>query len=186
MRQDYPSHETVLLSSGPRKMKETLSSRYMQVVEPFLQDGVIKEITYRKTLEAIHSSAVAAAISRQGPNRVLQGPAPAISASEQKLPLLAHSTLAQLRDDRCCKLKTYLYFIKKANDDLCPECQTEAYSVNHIFRCPAYPTSLRPIDLWKNPITAARFLRTVPSFSDLPSLPDLPPPLDLPPPDPPP
>jgi hypothetical protein len=118
----------------------------MHVVEPFLQDGTIKEITYKKRLDAIHSSAVAAAISRQGPNRVLQGPAPAISASEQKLPLPARSTLAQLRDDRCCKLKTYLFFIKKAND-LCPECQMEAHSVNHLFRCPAYPTSLKPIDL---------------------------------------
>jgi hypothetical protein len=73
MHQDHPSHETVLLPSGPRKM---------HIVEPFLQDGVIKEITYKKTLEAIHSSAVAATISRQGPNRVLQGPAPVISASE--------------------------------------------------------------------------------------------------------
>jgi hypothetical protein len=172
MRQDHPSHETVLLPSGPRRMKETLSSHYMHVVELYLQDGVIKEITNKKTLDAIHSSAVAAAISKQSPNRLLQGHPPAISASKIKLPLPVCCTLSQLRDDQCCNLKTYLFFITKANEDLCTECQREAHSVNHLFCCPAYPTSLKPIDLWKNPLSVARFLKTTPSFSDLPLPPD--------------
>jgi hypothetical protein len=180
MRRDHPSHETVLIPSGPRRMKETLQSRYMHAVEPYLYDKVIMEASYKRILSDIHMATVSAAISRPGPNRVLGCRPPAVSSSEKRLPRSWGTTLSHLRSDFCSKTKFYQFFIKKVNDDLCPECQTEAQSVNHLFRCPALPTSLRPIDLWKNPITVANFLRGFPSFAALPA-PPVPPPPDPPP-----
>jgi hypothetical protein len=133
MQNDHPSHKTVTRPSGPRRVKETLQSKYMRTVQPYLSDGVIKEIMYKKTLNAIHTSAVSAVISKQTPNKVLQCHPPAISASESKLSQALLCTLCQLCDNRCDRLKTYLFWIKKANDDLCPECQTESHSTNHLF-----------------------------------------------------
>jgi hypothetical protein len=65
MRAEPPSHEVALRPPGHRvnaktgrPLKETLASKYMPTVEPFLHDGVIKQISYKKTLDKIHSDAV--------------------------------------------------------------------------------------------------------------------------------
>ena len=64
------SHDLVRLLPGPRgnkngrPLKETLSSKYMHVVEPLLnQDGVMAEVSYKRALSTIHTSAVCDAIN---------------------------------------------------------------------------------------------------------------------------
>ena len=92
MHPTHPSHEVVNLPPGPhtnkdgRPLMETLSSRYLPALEPYLHNGVISQVSYKRTLASIHSSAVQSAISNQRPNRVLQGPAQPVSQTERQLP----------------------------------------------------------------------------------------------------
>ena len=194
MRPGHPSHETVRLPPGPRTrvdkdgevrpMKETLATKYFHVVEPFLNDdGVMAEVSYKRTRDTIHTNAVQKAIRRQGPNRLLGCRPPAVADSERYLPRAFQTTLNQMRSDFCSALKSYQFFINKALDDICPECHGASQTVSHIFSCPSNPTSLRPIDIWRNPVAVAVFIATLPAFGHLPTLD---PPRPPPPPEPPP
>jgi hypothetical protein len=62
-RRSHPSHATVQQQTGVRKgrkkMVHTLQSRFGDTVRPFLTDGVLSEISYKKTIAAIHSKVVA-------------------------------------------------------------------------------------------------------------------------------
>ena len=175
MRTDHPSHETVLRHPGPRvnaktgrPLKETLASKYMSVVEPFLSDGVIKEIVYKKTLDKIHSDSVKLAKSQNDFNEVLQGPPPKVSSSECLLSHHHRVILRQLRGKQCSLLRDYLLKIKAVNDDLSPLCSSASQNVCHLFSCPAYPTSLSPLSLWTEPVKTMRFLVSLPTFRSLP------------------
>jgi hypothetical protein len=194
MRRDHPSHATVMLPPGPRTrknkdgevrpLKETLFSRYGHELTPYLNDdGIIAEVSYNRTREAIHTKAVERAIRAQGPNRLLGHRPPIVADSERSLPRAFQTTLNQLRSDFCSALKSYQFFINRAIDDICPECQGASQTVSHIFSCPSFPTNLRPIDIWRNPVSVANFIGTLPAFDYLPPLVPVPPP---PPPEPPP
>jgi hypothetical protein len=169
MRPSHPSHEVVQLPSGPRQMKLTLQSRYMPSLAPHLVNGIVPQVSYKRILNKIHMSTVAS-VKAKLVNRVLQGTPPPISASEMRLPKSGRRTLAQLRDDRCFRLKNYQVFIKKIADDSCPECGIASHSAPHLFCCMAYPTDLTFLNLWTKPVQAALFLATLPSFSHLAAL----------------
>ena len=152
-------------------MKETLSSRYGHVVEPFLNEqGVMAEVSYKRARDSIHTSAVRDAVSKQSPNLLIGRIAPPVSDSEKRLPRIFRTTLTQLRSNHCSALKSYQFKINKTNSDICPECRGAPQSVLHLFSCPAYPTKLTPIDMWFNPIKCAELLITIPSFQHLPPL----------------
>ena len=51
----HPSHYVVNLPPGPRKMKDTLSSKVGNLMEPYLQDGVIPAGAYKETIGKIHT-----------------------------------------------------------------------------------------------------------------------------------
>ncbi|KAI5726007.1 hypothetical protein M8J77_022717 [Diaphorina citri] len=40
----------------------------------------------------------------------------------------------------------------------CPLCSGAPHDTNHLFNCPANPTSLTPFDLWTSPAKVASFL----------------------------
>jgi hypothetical protein len=127
MRADHFSHETVLHTPGPRvnaktgrPLKETLPSKYMPTVQPFLRDSVTKQILYKKTLDKIHSDAVKSAKSLHDFNEVLQGPPPKVSSMEHLLSHHQHVVLCQLRGKQCSLLKDYKLKIKAVDDDFCP------------------------------------------------------------------
>jgi REP element-mobilizing transposase RayT len=92
LRPAHPSHEVVRRLPGPRKnkcgrpLKETLSSKYGPSVEKYLQNGVMSEVFYYKTLQAIHTEAVSDAKKKQRHNPLIQCHPPAVSASEGSLP----------------------------------------------------------------------------------------------------
>jgi hypothetical protein len=71
LRHDSINRDTVLLPQGKRKMKNTLYSKYISMVEPHLRDGVILEANYKRVLKDMHTAAVASSIGRCGPHPVL-------------------------------------------------------------------------------------------------------------------
>jgi hypothetical protein len=177
MRPMHPSHYLVLLPPGPRKnkygrpLKETLSSRYMKVVEPYLnQNGIMAEVSYKRAIESIHTSAVRNAIKKQKINPLIGRIPPPVNVSEERLSRTFRTTLSQLRSTYCSALKSYQAKIRNTNDDTCPECNSAPQTVLHLFSCTAYPTQLKPIDLWHNPILIARLLISIPTFDHLPPL----------------
>ena len=109
-------------------------------------------------LSTIHTQAVEEAISKLPPNQVLNAPAPEISKDEVKLPRKTRSTLSQLRSSYSPFLQSYMYRINKAESDRCPKCLVNEHTTDHLFNCPANPTTLTARDLWANPIQAAEHL----------------------------
>ena len=92
----HVSHDIVKLPPGPRRMKETLSTKVGHLVEPYLVNGNIPVGAYKTTIDAIHTKVVGDAISNYDDNRVLNAPAPAINDIEKHLPRPTRAVLAQL------------------------------------------------------------------------------------------
>ena len=126
-----------------RQMKETLYTRHRNTVEPMMVNNDRKS-----TLKALHTAAVVKAVQCHERNVVLDGRPPPISKSEKELTRKERSTLAQLRSGYCRLLGSYV----------CADCGTTPHDVNHLFVCPAHPTTLIPSNLWSRPTDAVREL----------------------------
>ena len=165
----HPSFEVATAPSGPRLLRHTLSSRYLESVRPFFVNDEIPSNEYRNVLTDLHTAAVESAIRKLDakPNRVLGARPPSIDSSESYLPRSWRSTLSQLRSGFCRSLNSYQAIIGGANP-LCPECNLEEQTVPHLFNCPSRPSRLYKLDLWCNPVHAAAFLSSLPYFSHLP------------------
>jgi hypothetical protein len=107
----------------------------------------MSKVSYKRSLQAIHTEAVSIVKSKYSHNPLIQRPLPAVSASESSLPRIFQTTLLRLRSTYCSDLKSYKLKIRARNDDLCPSCPTTSQSVLHLFSCPAYPSTLTPLDL---------------------------------------
>ena len=59
-------------------MKETLTTRYREVVSPFLTDGVMQEAAYKPAIDSMHTDAVLKVKSDIRPNPVLGRPVEAM------------------------------------------------------------------------------------------------------------
>ena len=166
LQQGHPSFEVVSAQSGPRQLCHTLPSKHSQAVAPSLRDSAIPSGGIRDTHTQLHTSTVAAAIDRMDAklNCVINRRKPAIHKSEIDL-------LCQLRSGfwRCLNL-----FRTVANPQIlnvCPTCNQQDHSVNHILECASYPTTLLQVDLWTNHTHAAQLLSYLPPFSHLPAVP---------------
>ena len=177
LQPDHPSHQYVTLDRGRRPMKETLRSKCLADVEPFLNDdGVVERGSYEAAKVGIHTKIVSETIDSLGPNRVLGRQPPPIDPTEVYLHRQIRSTLSQLRSSHCARLLSYQARIGSSPTDLCPDCSLEPHTTAHLFNCTARPTSLNPIDLWQNPWRVAHFLQSTPSFDFLPCAGPPPPP----------
>jgi hypothetical protein len=103
----HPSHDLIQLPSGPRTnnqgrpMKETLVSKFGHVVSPLLtDDGIIPAVSQKRAKTVIHTEAVRASIAAIGVNPVLGTVPPPIQSSEESLPRIFRTTLAQLRSGK--------------------------------------------------------------------------------------
>ena len=177
LQPSHPSFNTVTSPSGPRNMKQTLQSKFLPTVAPYLVDGSLPPQNYRSTIKSLHTEAVAAALAAADPNPLLQA-RPPIAEEEISLPRHYRTTLAQLRSGCCSSLAAYRVRIGRTEDPLCTSCGVEPQTVPHLFSCPALPTSLEPSDLWERPGLISDFLSRLPFFNL--------PPLTRPPPEPPP
>ena len=176
LQEGHPSHQHVLLERGRRPMKETLRSKCLEVVQPYLNaDGKVDAGDFPRVKQAIHTDIVAQAIDKLGSSRVLNRRPPPVDKSEASLPRLVRATLSQLRSGFCSKLKSFKHFIDRAQDDVCPDCGNQPHTTSHLFDCHAHPTRLTTESLWTDPWAAARFISTHSSFQFLPDV-GLPPP----------
>jgi hypothetical protein len=137
------------------------------MVQPYLTNGVFKEVSLKRFLKAIHTNMVAAN-KRALNNKLLRGPPPDIDPTDRTLPRSSRCTLTQLRSRKCKDLKSYQHEIGSSPDDICPACRSMSHTTAHLFACPALPTNLGVLDLGKRSHEATYFQRTIPSFSHLP------------------
>jgi hypothetical protein len=174
-RRDHPSHAVVNMLTGTRpgrkEIVHTLQSRFGHVVRPFLNDdGVLPEVLYKRTINAIHTSAVARSKCALK-NRVLGTAPPDINPIESSLPRRSRTTLLQLRSDFCKDLKSFQARIGSSPDDMCLHCRGASHMTAHLFTCPAAPTTLTIRDMWSHPHETVDHLRSFSSFDHLPTNP---------------
>ena len=191
LQEGLPSHQHVMLDRGRMPMKETLRSKVIEEVQPYLNaNGKVDAGDFHRIQQAIHTDIVAKTVDRLGGSRVLNTHPLPVDKSEAALPHLVRSTLSQLRSGFCSRLKSFQFRIGGVPDDLCPECGSQSHDTNHIFNCQTHPTRLTTESLWSDPWATARFIRTQSSFNFLPDVGVRPPPRQRrrrrPPPEPPP
>ena len=171
LRSSHPLHNLVTSPAGPRDMKGTLHSAFINDVQTYLANNTVPPQNYNDVKNRIHANYVTRAINnRQNPN-VLNNATPPVHVSDQDLPRAYRSALAQLRSGHCAALNSYLSRVGRSDSPTCPECGVDAQTPSHLFNCASHPTNLVPLDLWLYPRRVATFLETLPSFSHLPPLP---------------
>ena len=110
-------------------------------------------------MQSIHTNEVEDYMDTREDNKVLIFPAPEFSADEEKLSRKTSGILAQLRSGYSPHLRAYLKRTGVEDSDLCPDCNKEKHTTNHLFYCEANPTKLCVLSLWDSPTEAANFLR---------------------------
>ena len=141
----------------PRKMKNTLSSRHGQYINNLMSNN--QDRCHKSLLKQIHTEAVAATMAAQADNRVLGIPPPDVDKSKRRLPRRTRSLLSQLRSGHSSMLNSHIARIRKDPTlYICPDCNNQSHTTNHLFNCPSKPTDLTPTSLWTKPADAARFL----------------------------
>ena len=168
----HPSNAVVTAPQGPRQLRQTLASKHQASVALFLRNGVIPPDSLGTVKVDLHTAAVAEAIIGMDakPNRVLGARPPPVDSSVTDLPRHWRSTLSQLRSGFCRCLRSYRAVVDQSGPSSCPECDAAEHTIEHLFQCASFPTTLYRLDLWINPLHAAYFLSHLPSFSHLPSL----------------
>ena len=138
----HPSFNTVTSPSGPRDKKQTLQSKFLSTVAPYLNNGSLPPENYRTTIKALHTDAVAAAIAASEPNPLLQTRPPTVADEELSLPRRYRTTLSQLRSGYSSSLAYYRERVGRSDNLRCPSCGVEPQTVPHLFACASHPTAL--------------------------------------------
>ena len=141
----HPNNCDLNNQNPPRIMKHTLITRHGYEISNRIPAEGLNTDNYKTILKNIHTESVAEAISNQENNKVLNEPAPQVHKSELELPKRTTSVLSQLRSSYSSHLQSFLYSIGKSQDPNCPDCHTDLHTTNHLFNCPANPTSLPTI-----------------------------------------
>ena len=168
LQSHHPSNDVVNVDRGPRACKQTLRSKCLADVEPYLTDGVMRVGDYKRAIDGIHTKVVSDAIDRHEPNHVLDARPPLVHPSEKYLPREIRTTMSRLRDGHCINLNDFRHRIGRSDTDLCPECNLSTHTTQHLFDCPNFPTNLVTTDLWDRPWDAAVFLSSLPTFDFFP------------------
>ena len=156
-----PSHPNnrPLDHAPERLMSHSLNTKFADSIRPLAPDGAIDDQSYKEGLKKIHTNCVTNVIRQENDNRVLGAPAPRISSMEKTLPRRTRTILSQLRSGFSTHLNHYLNRINpNMYPDRCPDCGQGPHDTQHLFNCPAKPTSLDPWILWEDPPRAANFL----------------------------
>ena len=165
LQPSHPSYSTVTAPSGPRDKKQTLQSKFLNVVAPYLSNGIILPQNCSATIKSLHTDAVTRAINLSDRNPLLNDLPPPIAEEETTLPRHCRTTLSQLRSGYCSSLAAYRERIGMSTDPLCPSCREEPQTVPHLFSCREHPTDLRAVDLWDRPCLVSDFLSGLPFFN---------------------
>ena len=120
LRVSHPLHAAVTAPPGPRKMKETLHSKFGNKAAPYLDKGVTDPLEYKSNLKKIHIDYVASSIQCSGNNQLLGSVQPSISPSEKRLSRFQQTTLSQLRSGHYRFLQGYRLHVCQSTSDTCP------------------------------------------------------------------
>ena len=159
----HVSFPIVTADSGPRRMKHTLQTAYLDQIGDLLDDGCVLDI--KEARKVIHTRAVEAAVRGREPNRVLGTAPPDLDEEERELSRGERTALAQLRSGFSADLNTFRSAIGASDTTLCPCCRQEEHTTQHIFQCPEHPTALTPLDMWLHPRSVAEHLQAWPCFA---------------------
>ena len=107
MQPSHPSYSIVNSDTGPRDKKETLKTKFIHTVSPYLTNGSLSPVDYPSTITSLHTEAVAAAIRSSAPNDILNDLPPPIAEEEFTLPRRFRTKLTQLRSGCCSSLAIY-------------------------------------------------------------------------------
>jgi hypothetical protein len=161
----HPNHNhlhNATLSNPKRQMKHTILTRHTANTVPPPPGPSLDAPSLRHTMKSTHTHIVSETLKSLCANPVLNAPPPSICTSEQYLPRIHRTLLAQLRCDSCPRLNQYQNFIRHATPNTCPACSQSPHNTQHLFSCPAAPTHLTPRDLWSDPRSVIAFLDRAP------------------------
>ena len=152
----HPGQKHLDRPPPPRRMKTTAIDLKdnIQYCLP-IQDTATK----KKGLKRLHTRAVKNSIDQLIDNRVLGARPPLVNKRECDLTRRVRTKLSQLRSGFSRNINDYMSRIRDDVMNICPDCNAAPHDVNHLFNCPANPTQLKAIDLWKRPARAAVFLK---------------------------
>lgn len=155
----HPCNDLVTAPAPTRNMKETLVSAQKGNIAAFVPSNQISKVEYKRAISGLHRATVHAVTADYTANRVLGRPPPDIDKAELQLERGARTTLSQLRSGYSKILNSYQSRISNTAD-VCPEpgCMATPHDVQHLFNCPQKATTLKPADLWHQPVEVARFL----------------------------
>jgi hypothetical protein len=80
----------------------------------------MSEVSYKYTRDTLHTNAMRDYLASTGVNPVLGIKPPDVHPSEETLPRVYRTTLAQLRSGKCLPLRSYQCFINLVNNNICP------------------------------------------------------------------
>ena len=137
-------------------MRETLQTSYEErYIEPLLNNNEpLNEKKYRNFPKEIHTNEVSDALLSYENSPVLDERAPTIAKDKQQRPRSTRRTLAQLRSGYSKSQNSYRHRIYRNDNsvfDFYPVCNREPHTTKHLFNFNLNPTTLKPIDLWKQP-----------------------------------
>ena len=112
----------------------------------------------KEAKKQLHTNAVRESLASYGENKVLHRNPPQVHSSESKLSRNFRVKLTQLRSGYSRSLNSYMHRIDENIEDKCPDCSEGPHDTEHLFNCKENPTTLTTLDLWTNPIEAAKFL----------------------------
>ena len=158
----HPNHQQLSQPRPPRDKRNSIFAYKSNITHHIGTRTYISKDEYKIMNKRVHTEYVSNAISSYERNKVLHDtPAhsvPDINEEEKELPRSTRTTLAQLRSSYSPHLNTYLHRIGSRDSDLCPKCNLEPHTSNHLFNCPSNPTTLVTKDLWEKPKRVAEFL----------------------------
>ena len=136
-------------------MKQTLQSRFLHCVAPYLSNGILSPSDYSTTIKSLHTKAVSFS------NLLtlnLQTASPQIAAEEANLSKPYWTTFFQLRSSFCISLHFYRERIGLILNPLCPSCGVKPHTAVHVFSCSSHPTPMTEMELWERPRLTSEFL----------------------------
>lgn len=151
----HPGQKHLGRPPPPRNMKTTAIA-----LKPKIQHclPINDKPSFKRGLKRLHTRAVKSSIDKYVENRVINSKPPEINKQELNLKRKIRTKLAQLRSGFSRKVNSYMSRIDPEIRNICPNCNATPHDVPHLFNCPANPTQLKPIDLWKRPAAVAAFL----------------------------
>ena len=152
----HPGNKHLQKPAPPRNRRLTVR-KFQPKIRNLLPVRNKKEL--KSKANKIHTDSVRETINSYPANRVLGTKPPNINNEEIKFSRNSRSKLSQLRSGFSSILNDYKHRIDENMPNICPKCHLTPHDTVHLFNCPANPTRLKPIHLWKAPARAADFLK---------------------------